>query len=199
MTIVRLNGTHGSGKSTVARRILKKFPHSVVWSKDGKKHEGYRVHLPGGKVLHIVGPYQNPCGGCDAVQPFSRIWPLVEHAADDFKVDHVFFEGALVSTTYGSIGAASEVFEDGQFVFAFLDTPLEVCVERVNQRRAERGQANIEDIRNIESKWFTIERLRVKLETGVVGTNQKVAVIDHNEATKQVLALMGVRIQKEPT
>lgn len=197
MTIVNLRGTHGSGKSTVAQRILAKYPHTEYNPMGARRPQGYLVNLPGNKTLAIAGPYATACGGCDAVQPYATVWPLVERLAGE--ADHVLFEGALISTTYGSIGAASEDYGD-DIVFAFMDTPLATCVDRVNQRRAARGVAALEDITNVESKWWTITRLRDKLTSGTDKVpKRKVAVINHKEPTKAVLALLGVRITKEPT
>lgn len=194
--IIRLNGTHGSGKSTVAKRLLRKYPHTKV--EEGGKVVGYRVNL-GAKTLHIIGPYETACGGCDAIQPYARIWPMVEAAADDFHVDHVFFEGALVSSSYGNIGRASEVYGD-DWVNAFLDTPVEECIRRVNERRAQRGAEPIANTHNIEDKWIGVDRMRQKLERGEIeGANQRLAIISHLTPVKDVLALMGIRINKEPT
>lgn len=198
MTILRLNGTHGSGKSTVAYRLLRKYRHSVHQDRSAgpkaTKPLGYIVDLYPGKQLYIVGPYTTACGGCDAVQPFADIWPRVDEASALY--DHVLFEGALQSTTYGAQGKASEQM-GADFVFAFLDTPLEECVRRVNQRRLERGVGPLTDTKNIDAKWHTINRLREKLEQGIVGAGQRTAIIDHTQPTKSVLALFGIRINKE--
>jgi hypothetical protein len=197
MTIVNLRGTHGSGKSTVAYRLLAKYPHRPVQALAiSKKPLGYRVELPGGKSLGIIGPYTTACGGCDAVQPYSSILLLLARAAKE--CDHVFFEGALVSTTYGSLGQHSERYGP-DFVFAFMDTPLADCVSRVNARREAAGKGPLEDTKNIVGKWNTIDRLRMKLETGTVGAAQRTAIIRHESPTKDVLALLGVRIPKEPS
>lgn len=194
MTIVRLNGTHGSGKSTVATKIMK-YLHTVPIM-GPKRPNGYLVSLPAGsrKKLFIVGPYESPCGGCDAIQPFADIWPRVEWAAKNGY--HVLFEGALLSTTYGAIGKASEAYP--RFVWAFMDTPLEVCRERVNGRRAERGAAPLTDFKNVDSKWHTIARLRDKLLEGKVGNLPPVTTVSHLHPVVDVMNLFGVKLNKEP-
>lgn len=194
MTIVNLRGTHGSGKSTVATQILAMFPNDPYGS--GRKPDGYTVFLPRTrKTLAIVGSYATACGGCDGIQPYADIWPRVEAAAADH--DHVLFEGALISTTYGSIGLASEPL-GGDFVFAFLDTPQEVAVARVNQRRAARGAAPLADPKNVVEKWATIDRLHYRLATGnLADKGRRVAVIDHTNATRDVLKLFGVKLKGE--
>lgn len=197
MTIVRLNGTHGSGKSTAVTRVMAKYGCEPVFQ-DGFKHPvGYMATLPSKELLFIVGPYETACGGCDAVQPFARIWPLVQYGVQ--RAAHVLFEGALLSTTFGKIGAESEVYGD-DFVWAFMDTPLEKCRQRVDTRRGVRGAEPLTNFTNIDAKWDTIDRLRRKLDMGMVGTigPRKTAVISHLNPAKDVFKLFGVKLMKEP-
>lgn len=191
--IVSLRGTHGSGKSTVANKIISKYGGAGVWG-TSRKAEAYQVDLPDGWPLFIIGDYSTPCGGCDGIQPYSDIWPLVAKYAE---LGHVLFEGALVSTTYGSIGVESERYHDN-FVFAFMDTPLELCVERVNARRAAKGKPPLGDNKNIEAKWHTILRLQRKLETGEGLPRRPTATISNLHPVKDVLRLFGTKIAKEP-
>ena len=197
MTIVRLNGTHGSGKSTVATKIMKYLNTIPIGSEGKKRPDGYIVTLPQGssRKLFIVGPYETACGGCDAIQPFAAIWPTVEWAAK--RGFHVLFEGALVSTTFGAIGEASREYGKN-FVWAFMDTPLETCRERVNGRRAQRGAAPLTDFKNVDSKWHTIRRLHDKLSDGTFGYKPMVASIDHTRPVMGVMNLFGVKLNKEP-
>lgn len=197
MTIVRLNGTHGSGKSTTATRVMNKYGFEKVHQDGQKRPIGYMSQLPNGELLFIVGPYETACGGCDAVQPFARIWPLVEFGIE--RATHVLFEGALLSTTFGHIGTKSEQYGD-DFVWAFMDTPMLKCQERVNQRRAVRGAEPLADFVNVNSKWQTIDRLRLKLIAGEVGTigPRKTVLINHQHPAKDVFKLFGVRLTKEP-
>jgi len=197
MTIVRLNGTHGSGKSTTVTRVMAKYGAERVMQDGQKKPIGYTTLLPNKEQLFIVGPYETACGGCDAVQPFARIWPLVEFGLERFS--HVLFEGALLSTTFGHIGAQSERFGN-DFIWAFMDTPVEKCRQRVNTRRAVRGADPLIDFTNVNAKWDTIDRLRRKLDMGMVGTigPRKTAVISHLTPAKDVFKLFGVKLMKEP-
>lgn len=198
--LIRLNGTHGSGKSTVAVKIMKMFSTTAIFA-DGdtklKKPLGYEVELPD-NMLWIVGPYKSACGGCDAIQPFSDIWPRVEMGTRSGY--HVLFEGALLSTVYGSIGAEMEKLDPDHVVWAFLDTPLEVCRARVNARRAARGAGPLADFKNVDSKHATIARLADKLRMGDVGIigGQNTATIRHKKPVTDVLNLLGVKIDKEP-
>src|SRR6266496_3953960 len=143
MTIVSIRGTHGSGKSTIVTKIMAKYgatPFYGAQRTPKSKPESYLLSLNGSTPLYVIGPYTTACGGADAIQPYSEIWPRVEKAAN--MVSHVLFEGALVSSSYGSIGHSMQrrIDENGEdCVFAFLDTPLDLCLERIRQRRAAKG------------------------------------------------------------
>lgn len=211
MTIVSLRGTHGSGKSTVVRKILGAFPSCPVNPTAKGKPEGYAVELPSG-WLYVRGPYHTACGGCDAVQPYADIWPAIEYRMDNgcfieygnsgspIEFSHCLFEGALVSSGYGNLGRATEKYGD-KVVFAFLDTPLEVALDRIAQRRAarwvEKGKPGLPppvDPKNTTAKFNHV----LKSYTAIKELGRRVTIIDHSQPVKEVLALMGVNIRKEP-
>jgi hypothetical protein len=50
----------------------------------------------------------------------------------------VFFEGLITGKTYGALGALSDK-QKRHWIYAFMDTPFDVCVARVNQRRCAKG------------------------------------------------------------
>src|SRR5690554_107408 len=136
MTIVNIRGTHGSGKSTVVREIIKMYDGTFESINEKGRPNNYCVKLPGTKkTLYVIGSYETACGGCDGIQPYADIWPRVEKFA---ALGHVLFEGALVSSSYGNIGRSSEAYGD-QFIFAFMDTPLNTCINRIVERRLARG------------------------------------------------------------
>ncbi len=195
MTIVSIRGTHGSGKSTIVRKILDKYSHTAFFAHGGKRPLGYHVALPvaAGKLLFVVGPYTTACGGCDAVQPYSEIWPLAQEAID--MGHHVLLEGALVSSSYGSIGHAMNAYAPDA-VFAFLDTPLEVCLQRIAARRAARGNFEPVNPKNTTVKFDNV--LRTKDQMAKLGSAVRIVDIDHTKPVQQVLRLFGVRINKEP-
>ena len=62
MTVVSIRGTHGSGKSTIVKKILEKYPHTPNLSARGKPLS-YTVKLSRVKTLCVVGPYVTACGG----------------------------------------------------------------------------------------------------------------------------------------
>lgn len=180
--IINIRGTHGSGKSTVVKSILDRYPNAPIMG-TGKKPEGYKLTIPWiDRPLYIVGAYMTACGGCDAIQPYSLIWPRVIELA---RRGHVIFEGALVSNSYGNIGRDSEEFGD-QFVFAFMNTPLEVCIARILKRRAEKGNTSLFDpnksvVRIYKSCQSVLDKCHK--------FGRRVVIIDHQKAVPQVLAI----------
>jgi len=180
--IVSLRGTHGSGKSHIVRQILQRYsaqPESV--DKKGRP-VNYVMQLANGSSLYVVGCYVNACGGCDAIQPYSEIWPRIERFAE---LGHVLFEGALVSSSYGNIGRATERY-GSECVFAFLDTPLEVCLTRIQTRRTARGDLRPIDPKNTKGKldsiWKSIPKIRDEFK-------RRVVILDYHKAVAQVLGL----------
>lgn len=195
MTVVSIRGTHGSGKSTVVTKIMALYPSTSV-PVGQKRPAAYHVRIPGPTQLVVIGPYATACGGCDAIQPYSDIWPRIEQALDNGY--HVLFEGALVSSSYGTIGKNldEQVLDGAEAVFAFLDTPIELCLERIAQRRAARG--NFEPVKpdNTVNKHRSVNG--TKAQMAKLGSRIHIVNIDHTQAVKQVLKLFGVNIRKEP-
>lgn len=181
--IINIRGTHGSGKSHVVRTIIERYEATVVLNPKDKPL-GYRVDVNWlTQPIWVVGSYANACGGCDGIQPYSDIWPRVERYAG---MGHVLFEGALVSSSYGNIGRDSEKYGD-KFVFAFLDTPLEKCLERIRARRAAKGNLKPLDPKNTEVKYNNILASIPKIRDEF---KRRVVIIDHRSAVPQILGLL---------
>lgn len=180
--IINLRGTHGSGKSTVVRSIIDRYKGLPLHDVKGKI-EGYCMQSPYGGIM-VVGPYNTPCGGCDRIQPYADIWPRVEDYIK--RAEHVIFEGALVSTSYGTIGKFSEAYGD-QFVFACLDTPVELCLDRVRARREERGNTKPLNPDQTVTKHRNIYNMCLKIRDTY---KRRVVFIDHRKPVPQILGLL---------
>jgi hypothetical protein len=185
--IINIRGTHGSGKSTLVKQVMERYKavpesYSAKGGKKSAKPVGYVMESCAGK-LFVVGPYETACGGCDAVQPYALIWPkVVEYAAQG----HVLFEGALVSSSYGNIGRDSEVYGD-DFVFAFLNTPLDVCLERIRKRRESKGNTKPLDPKNTRVKFENVQRSYEKI-TGEF--NRRAVILDYRRPMPALLGLL---------
>lgn len=206
MTIVSIRATHGAGKSSIVRKILDKYPHELVEPDRKGRPKGYVVSLSAPYAdLFVVGPYHTACGGCDAVQPYARILDLINYGAQHHE--HVLLEGALVSSSYGSVGGLMNAYATSSVpglerhpprdaVFAFLDTPLDLCLERIARRRAAKGNFEPLNPKNTTVKFENV--LRTKAQMDKLGSKVRIVDIDHTRPVMQVLKLFGVTLRKEP-
>jgi predicted kinase len=143
MGVLDVRGTHGSGKSWLVHQLLESQTHKEL--RDGKRILGY--HLPTLDVA-VVGKYTTACGGCDGVGSADEVVRRVRTFANDYR--HVVLEGILVAHTFQRYSDLAFEMSDYGYTFFFLDTPLDVCIERVQSRRAAKGQKALESTHNIE-------------------------------------------------
>lgn len=170
--VINIRGTSGSGKTTLTRGIMAK---GIVASMgdNQKKPDGYLVKLPfAAQPLFIVGSYENTCGGCDAISTQDEICDRVRAYS---SLGHVIMEGLLMSHSFARYAALDrELAETGvKSIWAFLDTPLEVCLDRVRARReaARLAKANPPDfkelnVKNTTDKWKDNQEVYQKFLNG---------------------------------
>ena len=181
--IYNIRGSHGSGKSTCVVELLAQHPHTPMMCSAKGRPEAYKVNLGLRRPVYVVGQYISACGGADTIQPYAHIWPLVEMYA---KQGHVIFEGALVSSCVGSIGEAMAARRKKDCVVAYLDTPLQTCLDRIVKRRAKKGNMKPLDPKNTESKFKSVAATRLRFdELGV-----RTVAINHKKAVAQLLELL---------
>jgi len=179
--IIKLHGTSGAGKSTIAWQFLKDYPHPEIKDERGKV-EAYNVAAAGlTQPLYILGRYTTQCGGCDTLSADQQIDLLHCYA----PLGHVLYEGLLASEYYGRLGEASERYGKDH-IFAFLDTPIDLCIERIKARRLAAGNEKPLNEDNTRGRIKKIEALKRKL-VSVYG--RQVVTISHLDPFPQVLAL----------
>jgi len=135
--IVNIRGCNGSGKTTIVRRFLGKLFTEPLGGKPGRP-AGYRVDAtPWGirAPIFVVGSYENACGGADGINTQEEIVDRVKKA---YPLGHVLVEGLLMSKSSDG-GVTAPALRDMGAIFSFLDTPWDVCLERVLNRRAAAG------------------------------------------------------------
>lgn len=184
--IINIRGTHGSGKSTAVRDLMQQYITAPIKAAPTDKRPiAYQLTGALDQVpVFIIGPYETACGGCDAIQPYDRIWPLVEKYA---KKGHVVFEGALVSSSVGEIGRSMAARRKKDCVVCFLDTPVEVCLKRIEKRRKKKGDDRPLNPHNTTVKHQAVERSRPKLEA----LGLRCETINHKkDAATQLLEIM---------
>lgn len=142
--VVKIGGCNGSGKTTLMREVMRQSGPLQPIPKvlPTKKVDGYTTDPASGIRRLFLGSYENVCGGMDTISDKLLVRKLV-HEALDSNADHIFFEGLITGKTYGYLGELSEdPSQMGKWIYAFMDTPWEVCVERVLARRAAAGNSN---------------------------------------------------------
>lgn len=181
--IIKIHGCSGAGKTTAVRSLLE-MAESAVKLYDGsdQKVEAYQLKLVGVVApVFVLGSYENNCGGMDTVESAAEAISLVHHYESQ---GHVIHEGLLQSTYYGAMGKDSQRY-GGRYIYAFLDTPLDVCLARVVARREKNGSKNKFNPELTKDKWNTINALAGKLAVGAdgpIGFNHSLAALSHDES-----------------
>lgn len=176
-TFVNIRGTNGSGKSTLARRFFGEHDGEVVlvdqtFAREKKLDDGSTTveHVPikvTGRVnpdglYCVVGNYTTMAGGLDKVKFFEAQFKAIEAALALPDVQIVVAEGVLASTVFGSWAehAKKLIAEGHNVIWAFLDTPVDVCLERIQKRNG--GKPIKEDL--VRDKWNQIDKVRQRAE-----------------------------------
>jgi hypothetical protein len=183
--IVSLRGTSGSGKTTVARRFLTDYPCTPLPDPNKpKKHWGYEVDLTSEGIsnkLYVLGSYQTTCGGTDAINTQEEI---AERALVCHPRGHVLLEGLLLSKVGPGAITTQMLKPTGAYVAAILDTPLATCLQRVQQRRDERGEDKPFNPKNTISAHKSTYDACVNLHNA---GGVKIITIDHTNAFDETL------------
>lgn len=184
--ILKVHGCSGAGKTTLAREVIMGAATVDVVEKDGGKHEAYVCHYPAFETpIVVVGSYKNNCGGMDTVSSALEAIKLVKFYHD---IGHVYHEGLLQSTYYGKMGEDSKQYGD-DYIYAFLDTPLMTCLDRIVTRREAQQSRNKFNPDLTRDKYLTIQALQAKLPA----MGHKVVTIKYNEpGLVQVMNALGV-------
>jgi hypothetical protein len=182
--ILRIAGTFGSGKTTSVRQFLNNYETTVLTSKD--KIVGYSVNakMVGiNETIFVLGKYDNVCGGTDAMKTQDEIATRILQA---HPAGHVLYEGALVSAS-GLNGAVTKaVHETGCDVYAFLDTPQDLCIERVLGRRAAAGNDKEFDPKNLIQKYDSV----IGCYKNLKNAGYDVRLIDHRSPHAQLVEII---------
>lgn len=130
--VINIRGTSGSGKSTLVRRIVDMYQEKNPVHVEGRKQPlFYELRGEGLAPLSLIGHYETACGGCDTIPSMDRIYGLVRERLG--AGDSVLFEGLLISA---EVNRAAALHDDGfDMTVVALETPLEKCVDSVNERR----------------------------------------------------------------
>lgn len=186
--IIKLHGCSGAGKTTAARELMASYGtvhHMADFPAVGPKPAKYTLvtRLDDKPDLYLIGDYSRPgCGGVDTIPTYITTMNMVDHF---IQRGHVLYEGLLLSTYYGAPGQLTEKYGNDH-LFAFLDTPADLCVERVRSRREAAGSKNKFDPQLTRDKHATIARLRTRVQA----MGRRIVDLDH--AKHPALQLKGL-------
>jgi adenylate kinase family enzyme len=183
--ILSLRGTSGSGKTTVARKFITDYTHKVLPEPNRpKKPWGYVIDLTKEGIqqpLIIIGSYENTCGGTDGINTQEEI---AERALASHSRGHVLLEGLLLSKVGPNAITTKMLAPTNAYAAAYLDTPLQTCLDRVTQRRLDRGDERPFNPANTISAYKATFAACKNLHEQ---TNVKVITIDYKNAFQETL------------
>lgn len=184
--IINIRGTSGAGKSHLARRVMANYPVRKPVHVAGRKQPlYYEYEAPDhGVPLFVVGHYECACGGTDTISSGTDgIYELIRELAPK---GNVFFEGLLIGS---EVTRTAKLPEVGETHVIFLTTPVEQCVESVNERRRARGQMEPVNPANTISKHKnvagTLRRMAKEAPRVIVHT------LDREAAYNKVMELLS--------
>lgn len=195
---LNLRGTSGSGKSTIVRTLMDRYPLKVPQFILGRKQPIsyilYREHIDDGAPLFVVGHYEQPTGGADSVsQGMDYIYKMINDALD-LRYDCIF-EGLVVAS---DVTRCVSLKDRAQLMVIELNTPIEICLEGIRARRIARAAAKsakkgIEilpkevDPKNTVAKMKQLKPQRIRFKNAGVDFRY----IDREEAMKSTLEHFG--------
>ena len=123
------------------------------------------------------------CGGCDTIKTQDEVCERVKRYA---AKGHVVFEGLLCGVILKRYVELSSQLPD-PLVWAFMDTPLDLCLQRINARRLDKGVTAPLNVTN--STYKHGETLRIA-NKALNEAHQTVIYLDHRRAHKQIFELL---------
>lgn len=158
-TVINLRGTSGAGKSTVVRRLMEKFaPCEPIEEVGRRQPSGYMCQGGPGRSLYVPGHYETPCGGCDTIKTPDRVYELVWSAAA--RGADVIYEGIIIQDDTKRLLALNEKHPVNVIE---LSTPIEECLEGIQQRRDARNDVRPLNPGNTISRALRVHRICDKL------------------------------------
>ena len=167
--ILNIRGSSCSGKSTNVYSLLRDYPNSEVWERVGwnkKKPRQVGHLLPGG--LFVVGPYAATAktGGMDMLMPGKTELVTLWLERNCQRYPFVIFESMMASLAIGRYHELRKrLGPPGTISFAFMDTPMEVCRERIMSRNGGLGPSGkgINDEATVVHQWHRIRQIKDRL------------------------------------
>lgn len=195
MTVIDIRGTHGSGKSYIFNQITQMAAWEPIVgpgqaTKGGPVKDRHLGYLCRAWNAAIVGNYESKSGfggGCDLLFPEE-----VVKRVKMFYTRHrwVLLEGVLVAHTFQRYNdLAIELGDD--YIFYFLDTPLQVCLDRIKKRQEDtvanknRGFKTDSCEKDYRQIWKNVKRKLVE-------AGRRVKILHHENPVVELLEEMSL-------
>ena len=183
MVAINIRGTGGSGKSYIIHKLLDNYKHKrIVVKSDGKrKPRIIAYHIPEFD-LYVIGKYDLLCGGCDTIKGTELTVKRIEKYA---AKGNVLYEGYLVSNTWSTYRDLSNRLDKP--LWLSLDTPLDVCLDRVTKRRRARGNLKPLNPTNIIAKYNICMKHIIQCEREKKIRHE---ILNYKESYKQFIQIL---------
>lgn len=197
--IINIRGTNGSGKTTLVRQLLGADPlpvdlvsYPAPTKKDPKRFRWVEGYGSRDHDFLAVGSYRQGCGGMDTIPSFDLQQQAVAQAASftPVRIKNVLCEGVLASTVAGSWLTFFEAMQkrDYPVLVAYLDTPVELCLERITARQiAAKGTAREIKVDQVRDKVRAITATRDKFDAAGIRT----VTLRHDSAQADLLSALS--------
>lgn len=203
MAIVNIRGTSGSGKSTLVHQFLKDYPYEEVEAQLGpwKKAKVVAYKVLTAVPTYVIGSYKSQCGGCDSLSYKGSHPDIEDMVRQGAAKGQVIFEGLTVSSTYTRWLGISKDFP-GQFWWAFMSTPVEVCYQHIlarsGGREPKRDRNGLADY-NRKHRGCLVQRQRalddneqvIDLSSDDIGYAQLLTILGEKSASTQPQPVLG--------
>lgn len=187
-TIINIRGTYGAGKTTLVRFVMDAYINKQAHYMPGRKQPIYYTldHPNGGNQLAVVGSYETVCGGCDTIPETKLIFETVEYLSNEGY--DVLYESVIITGNVGyTVDNCTKNAWNLQVIY--LDTPVQVCIDSVNQRRQAKYPGKVDiDPKNLLSKYASCKSSQRTLNTHGVPTY----LLSRADAFIKTMELLGV-------
>ena len=177
--VINIRGTNGSGKTTVMKQMINMFGNTPLLRKE--KVWAYQCHFE--PRYFVLGRYEKELDGCDTIPTLGHVSEGVARLSEK---GNVLFEGILVSIVTKPWVELAESLPGCRFVFATLDTPSELCVERVRERRRKMGESGSWNPKNLLVKHEAVMHAHSLLKDA----GMDVRWLSHKYPTQQLINWM---------
>ena len=161
--LVNIRGCNGAGKSTIPMSMMSDpdmFVQELLYS-DGKRMAAFTVFPSYGWIA--LGTYFNKTGGLDGIRNMECTIAALYAAVGMYPEYDIIMEGILCSTVFSSYAELYHQIEQKasmQVLIISILPPLEVCLERIQQRNG--GKPIKEDL--VAGKRLSVARSHEKFK-----------------------------------